>query len=47
MNGQSYPFNNDFFFILNIAVGGNWPGDPDESTLFPVYMAIDYVRVFQ
>jgi beta-glucanase (GH16 family) len=47
MNGQAYPFNEDFFFILNVAVGGNWPGYPDESTLFPVYMAIDYVRVFQ
>ena len=47
MNGQAYPFNEDFFFILNVAVGGNWPGNPDESTLFPVYMAIDYVRVFQ
>jgi beta-glucanase (GH16 family) len=47
MNGQAYPFNDDFFFILNVAVGGNWPGYPDESTLFPVYMAIDYVRVFQ
>ena len=47
MNGQNYPFNGPFFFILNVAVGGNWPGFPDESTLFPVFMAVDYVRVYQ
>ncbi|MDG2425996.1 MAG: family 16 glycosylhydrolase [Flavobacteriales bacterium] len=41
------PFNSPFFFILNVAVGGNWPGYPDESTMFPQFMAIDYVRVYQ
>jgi len=46
LNGN-YPFNNPFFFILNIAVGGNWPGDPDETTVFPQEMQIDYVRIFQ
>ena len=45
--GTTYPFNNPFFFILNIAVGGNWPGNPDETTLFPQTMEIDYIRVFQ
>jgi beta-glucanase (GH16 family) len=44
---QNYPFDNPFFFILNIAVGGQWPGYPDESTEFPQFMAVDYVRVFQ
>lgn len=44
---QNYPFDNPFFFILNIAVGGQWPGYPDETTEFPQYMAVDYVRVFQ
>lgn len=44
---QNYPFNNPFYFILNIAVGGQWPGYPDETTEFPQYMAVDYVRVFQ
>ena len=44
---QNYPFDNPFFFILNIAVGGEWPGYPDETTEFPQYMAVDYVRVFQ
>ena len=41
------PFNDPFFFIFNIAVGGNWPGYPDECTLFPQFMAVDYVRVYQ
>jgi len=45
--GSTYPFDDLFFFILNIAVGGNWPGSPDETTVFPQEMHIDYVRVFQ
>jgi len=45
--GQPYPFDNPFFFILNIAVGGQWPGYPDATTTFPQFMAVDYVRVFQ
>ncbi len=40
-------FHNDFFFIFNVAVGGNWPGSPDTSTIFPQTMIVDYVRVFQ
>ncbi|MDA8695561.1 family 16 glycosylhydrolase [Flavobacteriales bacterium] len=44
---QPYPFDNPFFFILNVAVGGQWPGYPDATTTFPQFMAIDYVRVFQ
>jgi beta-glucanase (GH16 family) len=47
VGSQPYPFNQPFFFILNVAVGGVWPGYPDETTLFPVYMAVDYVRVYQ
>lgn len=47
MVGATYPFNQSFFFILNIAVGGNWPGDPDETTTFPQRMQVDYVRVFR
>ncbi len=47
MVGSTYPFNNPFFFILNIAVGGNWPGDPDGTTVFPQTMEVDYIRVFQ
>ncbi len=43
----AYPFNQEFFFIFNVAVGGVWPGDPDASTNFPQRMIVDYVRVFQ
>lgn len=45
--GYIYPFNEDFFFIMNVAVGGNWPGEPDETTVFPQTMEVDYLRVFQ
>lgn len=38
---------NPFFFIFNVAVGGNWPGSPNSSTTFPQRMVVDYVRVFQ
>lgn len=45
--GSDYPFNAPFFFIMNVAVGGNWPGSPDNTTVFPQRMIVDYVRVFQ
>ena len=35
------------FLIMNTAVGGSWPGNPDETTVFPQYHDIDYVRVYQ
>ena len=41
------PFHKPFFFILNIAVGGNWPGSPNNETQFPQKMYVDYIRVFQ
>ncbi len=40
-------FHQTFFFIINVAVGGRWPGSPDETTRFPQQMHVDYVRVFQ
>lgn len=40
-------FNNYFFIILNLAVGGNWPGAPDDATVFPQQLLVDYVRVYQ
>lgn len=40
-------FEHDFFLILNVAVGGYWPGYPDETTIFPQKMYVDYVRVWQ
>jgi len=46
VNGN-YPFDREFFFIFNIAVGGQWPGYPDATTTFPQRMYIDYIRVFQ
>ena len=41
------PFDQRFHLILNVAVGGNWPGSPDETTTFPQQMVVDYVRVYQ
>lgn len=43
----TWPFQERFHMILNIAVGGNLPGNPDASTLFPQEMKVDYVRVYQ
>ena len=40
-------FQNKFFIILNLAVGGNWPGNPDGTTAFPQTMKVDYIRVYQ
>lgn len=40
-------FRRSFFFIFNVAVGGNWPGSPNESTAFPQHLIVDYVRIFQ
>ena len=39
-------FREEFFIILNIAVGGDFPGSPDNTTIFPQWMIIDYIRVF-
>jgi len=43
----TWPFNATSFFIFNVAVGGDWPGSPDASTVFPQRMLVDYIRVFQ
>ncbi len=40
-------FNNPFFIILNLAVGGNWPGKQVDDTRIPANMYVDYVRVYQ
>ncbi len=47
VGSQPYPFNEAFFFIFNVAVGGDFPGSPDGTTRFPQRMIVDYVRVFQ
>jgi beta-glucanase (GH16 family) len=44
---QLSEFHNNFFIILNLAVGGTWPGSPDAGTSFPQTMEVDYVRVYQ
>lgn len=45
--GQTWVFNHPFFILLNVAVGGDWPGSPDGTTVFPQTMQVDYVRVYQ
>ncbi|MER5300750.1 family 16 glycosylhydrolase [Streptomyces lasiicapitis] len=44
LGGRQWVFNKPFFLILNLAVGGYWPGDPDGSTVFPQQLVVDYVR---
>ena len=45
--GGEWVFDNSFFMILNMAVGGNLPGNPDANTTFPQRMIVDYVKVYQ
>ena len=45
--GQHWAFDHPFFILLNVAVGGGWPGNPDASTVFPQTMLVDYVRVYR
>jgi len=45
VNGNKWVFDHPFFMILNLAVGGDWPGSPNDSTSFPQTMTVDYVRV--
>jgi len=44
--GGTWVFDHPFFIILNVAVGGNWPGSPDSTTVFPRHLLVDYVRVY-
>jgi beta-glucanase (GH16 family) len=45
VNGNQWVFDHPFYLILNLAVGGYWPGDPDGSTSFPQQLVVDYVHV--
>jgi len=45
--GSAWVFDHPHFMILNLAVGGYWPGDPDSTTVFPQKMYVDYVRVYR
>jgi beta-glucanase (GH16 family) len=44
--GNQWVFDHPFFMIMNLAVGGSWPGDPNASTPFPATLSVDYVRVY-
>lgn len=48
LSGSVWPFDNgqSAFLILNVAVGGSWPGSPDSTTTFPAELLVDYVRVY-
>jgi beta-glucanase (GH16 family) len=43
----TWVFDHPFFMLLNVAVGGSWPNDPDPTTVFPQTMVVDYVRVYK
>jgi beta-glucanase (GH16 family) len=45
IGGNRWVFDHGFFFLLNLAVGGEWPGNPDATTVFPQKFVIDYVHV--
>lgn len=45
--GGTWVFDHDFFLLINVAVGGTWPGSPDRTTVFPQEMLVDWVRVYQ
>jgi beta-glucanase (GH16 family) len=44
--GAAWAFDHPFFLLLNLAVGGRWPGNPDSTTQFPQRLTVDYVRVY-
>jgi beta-glucanase (GH16 family) len=44
--GAPWVFTHPQYLLLNVAVGGNWPGNPDATTTFPQRMLVDYVRVY-
>ena len=45
--GADWVYDHPFFIILNVAVGGQWPGNPDDTTTFPQELRVDYVRVYE
>ena len=46
-NGAKWVYDHPFFILLNVAVGGSWPGNPDGTSVYPQTMLVDYVRVYQ
>ena len=47
LQGNPWVFDKPYFIILNLAIGGGWPGNPDGTTVFPQTMTVDYVRVYK
>jgi beta-glucanase (GH16 family) len=47
LGGKTWVYDHDFFILLNLAVGGQWPGNPDGTTTFPQEMKVDWVRVYE
>jgi beta-glucanase (GH16 family) len=47
IGANNYPFNELFYVLINLAVGGNFPGPVDANTLFPQWLIVDYIRVYQ
>jgi beta-glucanase (GH16 family) len=45
--GSQWVYDHPFFILLNFAVGGQWPGSPDGTTVFPQTMLVDYVRAYR
>lgn len=45
--GARWAYDHPFYLLLNLAIGGPWGGDPDENTVFPAELKVDYVRVYQ
>jgi len=46
LNPWPAPFDHPFYLVMNVAVGGNFPGVPNDATKFPAELVVDYVRVF-
>jgi beta-glucanase (GH16 family) len=46
-SGSRWVFDHPFFMLLNVAVGGTWPGNPGSSTTFPQQLTVDYIRVYE
>jgi beta-glucanase (GH16 family) len=46
LSGKRWVYDHPFFILLNLAVGGQWPGNPDGTTTFPQTLRVDYVRVY-
>jgi beta-glucanase (GH16 family) len=45
--GARWVYDKPFFLLLNVAVGGNWPGSPDETSTYPQEMRVDWVRAYR